>query len=60
MAAEAKKEEIVETPSWNFAVVICRNKEGKYLAVNETRNRGLLCLLILFCNCYNAQQMIDE
>lgn len=26
--------------SWNFAVVICKNKAGKYLAVNETRNRG--------------------
>eukprot|EP01083_Nonionella_stella_P298023 1011856_1 len=35
-----KKVKIAETPSWNFAVVICRNKEGKYLAVNETKNRG--------------------
>ena len=40
MAQSAAEEEIVETPSWNFAVVVCRNKEGKYLAVNETRNRG--------------------
>ncbi len=28
------------TPTWNFAVVIVRNAEGKYLAVLETGNRG--------------------
>jgi len=27
-------------PTWNFSVVIVQNKEGKYLAVNETRQRG--------------------
>mmetsp|Transcript_57312 Transcript_57312/g.91240 ORF Transcript_57312/g.91240 Transcript_57312/m.91240 type:complete len:192 (-) Transcript_57312:38-613(-) len=40
MAQATKQKEVARTPSWNFAVVICRNKEGKYLAVNETRNRG--------------------
>jgi hypothetical protein len=28
-------------PTWNFALVIVQNKEGKFLAVQETRNRGL-------------------
>jgi len=27
-------------PTWNYSVVVCRNSKGKYLAVNETRNRG--------------------
>ena len=27
-------------PTYPFSVAIVRNKEGKYLAVNETRNRG--------------------
>eukprot|EP01084_Bolivina_argentea_P161121 280496_1 len=40
MTQASKKEVVAETPSWNFAVVICRNKEGKYLAVNEAKNRG--------------------
>lgn len=26
--------------SMNFALVICRNFDGKWLAVNESRNRG--------------------
>ena len=28
------------TPTYNFSVAIVRNKEGKFLAVNETRDRG--------------------
>ena len=27
-------------PTYNFSLVICRNADGKYLAVNETKNRG--------------------
>ncbi|CAD7701252.1 unnamed protein product [Ostreobium quekettii] len=27
-------------PTWGFSIVICRNAQNKYLAVNETRDRG--------------------
>ena len=28
------------TRLWGFALVVCRNEEGKWLAVNETKKRG--------------------
>lgn len=27
-------------PTWNYAVVICRNREGKFVAVNDVADRG--------------------
>jgi len=32
--------EVGPIPTWNFSIVVVRNKQGKFLAVNETRNRG--------------------
>jgi 8-oxo-dGTP pyrophosphatase MutT (NUDIX family) len=34
------KKRITLTSTWNVLLVVVRNKEGKYLAINETRNRG--------------------